>query len=258
MFDRFKEIYQFRELLINLTIKELKLRYKNSAIGFFWSFLSPLMMLIIYSFAFKLVMKIRVPNFPIFILSGLLPWVFMQSGIVMSSMSIVGNANLIKKVYFPREIIPLSVVLSNFINFLITLIVLFLGIIFFKIGFGLSIVALPLMLLILFAFVTGMGLILSAYTVSYRDLTHFIEILLQGWFYITPIVYPFRLIPEAYRKYLVWNPMTPIIEGFHNILLDHKFPAIQPLLISSGIALFLLIVGFVVFRKREIYFAEEA
>lgn len=258
MFENIKEIYQYRELLKNLTIKELKLKYKNSAIGFFWSFLNPLMMLVIYSYAFKLVMRIKVPNYSVYILSGLLPWIFLQTSISISTMSIVNNAGLIKKVYFPREIIPLSVVFSNFINFLMTLAVLFLGILYFKVGLSWALIALPIMLLILLVFASGLGLLLSAYTVTYRDIAHLVEVVFMGWFYLTPIVYPFSLIPENYKKYLIWNPMTPIIEGFHDILLNHKFPDLKTIVISSGLAIFFLVLGFVVFRKREVNFAEEA
>ena len=257
MIKKVNEILEFKELLINLTKKNLKLKYKNSVLGFFWSFLNPLMMMIVYTFAFKYVLKIKIPNFTVFLLAGLLPWTFFQSSIQESTNSIVNNAALIKKVYFPKEIIPISGILSNFINFFITLIVVFVAIIFFKIKIGLSIIVLPLILLLLLLFTIGLSLLLSSLNVLYRDISHFVEIIFMAWFYVTPIVYSMDLIPQKFKIILLANPMTLIVESIRATLLYNTMPKIKYLLIIMLVDFMFVLVGYKVFDNMQKSFAEE-
>ncbi len=257
MLKKLKEIMEYRELFKNLTIKELKLKYKNSMIGFFWSFLNPLMMLVVYTFAFKYVMKITVPNFTVFVLSGLLPWTFFQGSIQGSTNSIVSNGALIKKVYFPREIVPLSQIMSNFVNFLITLLVLFLSLFIFKIKIGVSLIFLPIILLLMLSITIGISLALASLNVLYRDVSHFIEIIFMAWFYITPIVYPIDLIPKQYEKFILLNPMTLVIQSIREIIMNNSIP---PYSYTIGLVLYSVIfifIGQYIFGKIEKSFAEE-
>jgi ABC-2 type transport system permease protein len=257
MIEKFKEIFSYRELLYNLTVKELKLKYKNSVLGFLWSFFNPLMMLIVYTFAFKYVMRIKVPNFTVFILAGLLPWTFFQASVQGSTTSIINNGSLIKKVYFPREIIPLSIIFSNFISFLITLIVLIIAVIAFKIKVGLPILLVPAILILMLIFTIGLSLMLAALNVVYRDVSHFVEIVFMAWFYVTPIVYSLDLIPEKYRRILLLNPMTLVIESFRDVFMYDKLPKLSYIL---GIILYgvvFMVISHVIFSKREISFAED-
>lgn len=257
MFNKIREIYQYKELLVNLTIKELKLKYRHSALGFLWSLLNPLMMLVIYIFAFKLIFKIQIPQFPLFVLIGLLPWTFFQTSLTISSTSIIHNSSLIRKVYFPREIIPLSIILSNFINFLITIVVIFFGMLYYNAPFTIAILVLPVVLLVQLLFVMGFSLILSAYTVTYRDMAYLIEVVFIGLFYLTPIVYPLEMIPSKFKTFILINPMASIIESYRRILLNGQFPSFQMVVIPLGVALLVLVIGQYLFNKKSQFFAEE-
>jgi ABC-type polysaccharide/polyol phosphate export permease len=257
MINVFKEILQYKELLINLTAKELKLKYKNSALGFLWSFLNPLLMLLVYTFAFKYVLKIKIDNFPIFLLAGLLPWTFFQASVQGSTNSIVANSNLIKKVHFPREIIPISIIASNLINFVIMFLVLIVALFSFEIRIGMTILFLPLVFALLAVFTIGIALALSSLNVLYRDVSHLIEVVFMIWFYITPIVYSIDLIPQNYRNLLLINPMSLVIESFRSIILHNNLPNATYLLGLFIYDIIVLFIGTAIFRSIEKSFAEE-
>jgi len=252
-----KEFIKYKDLLINLTKKELQLKYKNSVLGFLWSFLHPLLMLVIYTIAFKVILKIPIENFSLFVFTGLLPWLFFQGSISQSTNSIVNNSSLIQKVYFPREVIPLSVVLANFINFLITMIILFFALIFYKFTFSSAFLILPIVLLINLLSTTGLSFFLSSFTVKYRDIAHLIEVLFMVLFYLTPIIYSLTMVPEPYRSVILANPMTSIIEMYRSILLDGKIPSYELLLSGILYSVIIFVLGLVIFKKREKNFAEE-
>lgn len=257
MINRIKEIYGSKELLRNLVVKELKLKYRNSALGFLWSFFNPLMMMVVYTIAFKYILGLKEPNFPMFILTGILPWNFFLVSLMQGTTSVVVNGPLIKKVYFPREIIPLSLVFSNFVNYMITLIVLFAGLIIFRIPVGLPILLLPVTLIVYLAFVIGLTLILSAVNVYYRDTAHFIEIIFQAWMYLTPIIYSLSKIPEPYRKLFLLNPMTLIIENLRDSLFYNTFPNLKYYIAMIIVSFLTLFIGSKVFHKMQKGFAEE-
>lgn len=254
-----KEIVEHRELLYNLTSKELKLKYRNSVLGFLWSFLNPILMLVVYTIAFKFIMRQTTKNFTVFLLCGLLPWNFFVASVMGSTNSIVSNANLIKKVYFPREIIPLSIIFSNFINFAITLIILFAAVIFSGIGIGLPLILLPIVLLMVLGFTVGLSLILASLNVLYRDIAHLVEVIFNLWMYLTPIVYPLTLLnshPIA-KKLILLNPMTLLVECIRSILYTNSFPYILYMVVMVVLDVILIFVGFIIFRKIETVFAEE-
>lgn len=255
--NKITNVFQHKDLLINLTMKELKLKYKNSIIGFLWSFLHPILLLVVYTFAFKLIIRIQIENFPIFVFCGLLPWMFISGAISLSANSIINSENLVKKVYFPRVIIPLSVILSNFISMLINFIVLFAGLGFFGLGLTPALFFLPLLLIPTLFFTIGLGVLFASLTVKYRDLSHLIEILFMVWFYLTPIIYKLSMIPEPYNMYIEANPITKIIEMFRTVIIDGKIPLAEDYwiaLIYSGV---FLIIGLFVFFKREKGLVEE-
>lgn len=256
MIDRIKEIIDYRELLKNLTVKELKLKYKNSVLGFFWSFLNPLLMLVIYTFAFKFVLKIQIENFSVFLLAGMLPWTFFQVSIMGSTNSLVNNAGLIKKVYFPREIMPLSLIFSNFVNFLITFIILFAALFVFKIKVGFSILLLPIILVLLLLITIGLSLILSALNVVYRDVSHFVEIIFMAWFYATPVVYSFELVPDKIKPLILLNPMTLVVQSVRDVVIYNKLPPAEYLLRMLITGIILIAIGYFVFSRIEKSIAE--
>ncbi|KHD38465.1 sugar ABC transporter permease [Clostridium acetobutylicum] len=257
MINSIKEILKYKELLQNLTMKELKLKYRNSALGFFWSFLNPIMLLIVYTFAFKYIMHQTTPNYTVNLLAALLPWQFFQGAVQGSTTSIISNSNLIKKIYFPRQIMPLSIIFSNFVSFLITLVILFGAMIASQVHFSFTILLLPIILLLLLAFSVGLSLILSSLNVLYRDVSHFVEVLFMLWFYLTPIVYVLDRIPVLYKNILLINPMTMIVECIRSVLLEGKMPNPFYIVVILVWDIVLLYVGDRIFRKIENDFAEE-
>jgi lipopolysaccharide transport system permease protein len=254
-----KEIIEHRELLYNLTSKELKLKYRNSVLGFLWSFLNPILMLLVYTIAFKFIMRQNIKNFTVFLLCGLLPWNFFVASVMGSTNSIVGNANLIKKVYFPREIIPLSIIFSNFINFVITLVILFGAVLFTGLRLGLPLIVLPIVLLLLLGISIGLSLILSAFNVLYRDISHLVEVLFNLWMYLTPIVYPLTYLNghKIAKKLIMLNPMTLVVECIRSVLYTNTFPYYLYIVILIVLDIVLIFIGCIVFRKVEVVFAEE-
>lgn len=257
LINSIKEILEHKELLQNLTMKELKLKYRNSALGFLWSFLNPIMLLIVYTFAFKYIIRVKTPNYTVNLLAALLPWQFFQAAVQGSTTSIISNSNLIKKIYFPRQIMPLSIIFSNFINFLITLVILFGAILVSNIKFSFTIFLLPVILILLLIFSIGLSLILSSLNVKYRDVSHLVEVLFMVWFYLTPIVYVMETVPAQYRSFLLLNPLTAVIDSIRMVLIEGKVPSLLYMVIMVVWDIALLIIGDSIFRKTEVNFAEE-
>lgn len=257
MIRRIKEIFEAKELLKNLTSKELKLKYKNSSLGFIWSFFNPIMMMFVYTFAFKVIIGINEPNYSIFILSGILPWMAFQGAVQVGTQSVVNNGNLIKKVYFPREIIPLSIVFSSMINYIITLVVLFAGIFISGVKVGLPLVSLPLVIILFTVFTCGLTLLLSSLNAIFRDVSHFVEVIFMAWMYLTPIIYKMDKIPENIRPLMYLNPMTLVVNSLRAPLYENRFPELWQMGALAGISFLLLIIGFNVFNKLQKRFAEE-
>ena len=266
--DFFKELWDYRYLLYNLVIRDLKARYKNSALGILWSLFNPLLMMLVFTWVFT----VMVPNksiqaFPVFFLCGLLPWNYFTGALVSSTASVVNNAHLIKKVYFPREVLPISAVLSNLVHFLIALIVLFALMLGFRIPLSKWLLLLPLVILIQTIFISGMGLILSTVNVFYRDVQHILEVLLLAWFFLTPIFYPIDILPRSYQlggiSIDVWrlmriiNPMASIIATYRDILYWGRMIGLDFLARTALTALGFLVIGLIVFHKYSPVFAEE-
>lgn len=252
----FKHIFSYRELIYNLSIKDLKVRYKTATLGFFWALLNPLIMMIIFSIVFSLFIKIQIEKYPIFLLTALLPWYLLSQSLSISTTSIVDNANLIKKVSFPREIIPISSIIANLTNFLLSLIVLFIFLIIFKVRFTFMILLLPLLVLTQFIFILGISLISCALYTSYRDVKYIVEVLLLSWFYLTPIFYPLNLVPQQYQRIYMLNPMTCIVVMYRDVLLYGNMPNPKVMSYALLISFSLLIIGLIIFKKREAVFAD--
>jgi ABC-2 type transport system permease protein len=263
-----------RELVINLTLRELRGKYKRSALGWAWSMLNPLAMMLIYSLVFGYILKIDAPrgdpsgldNFAFFLLCGLLSWNFLGAGMTGGMVALLGNANLIKKVYFPREILVIATVAAAGVSFLIELAVLAVALVVFG---NMVLPWLPVVVLLVVlqaVFVTGVGLTLSVLNVYFRDVQHFIAILLQLWFYASPIVYPITLVPEhsivwghsvALRSIYSLNPMVRFIEAYRDAMYHLRFPSASTLLYLTAVSLLSLGVGAWVFRRFDPRLAEE-
>ncbi len=258
MVNEIKELFLHRELLKNLTMKDLKLKYKSSILGFLWSFLNPIMQLTVYSIIFTYVFKSDIKDFTIFLAAGLLPWIFFNTSVMGATSSVNSNSNLIKKVYFPREIVPISSVLFNFVNFVISLGVLFIFLIVFK-YLTIYILWLPFLLVLLVFFTIGLSLILSSLNARYRDVQHLTEVIFLPWMYLTPIIYSRQLsnIPEIMKKVILINPMTSIIECIRDVTYGKTNPNFKELILFTIISIIVFVIGFKMFKSREKTFAEE-
>jgi ABC-type polysaccharide/polyol phosphate export permease len=256
MVNQLKEIYRFKNLIYNLVARDLKVKYKGSILGFFWSLLNPLIMLIVYTIAFQYIIKIRVENFPLFFLCGFLPWTFLSLSLSMAVSSIKDNANLVKKVYFPREILPLSIVLSNLVQFLLTFIILIPALVIFKIKLGFPLLLLPFIILFQLAFTQGLAFILSSLNVFFSDVRHLLEIFLQIWFWLTPIIYPVDLVPERFQSLYRLNPAVLFVESYRNSLLYNKWLSPTELILLFLVGVIFLALGYLVFNRYNRRFAE--
>ena len=253
----FKGLYEYRELLKTSIKKDIRGKYKNSILGVIWSFLNPLLQLAVYAIVFPLIMKSNIPNYTVFVCCGLIPWTFFSTAISRTSFVMVENANIIKKVYFPREILPISIVTSEMVNFIISTVIILAFVITYGIGFSWYIVFYPIILIIQYILLIGISLLVSSITVYIRDLQHFIGILLQLLFYATPIVYGLDIIPESFRWILKINPMSYIIDSYRAIFYYQRMPDLVGLIIVLAISVILCIIGYFIFNKLQKRFAEE-
>lgn len=268
------ELVASRELMINLTLRELRGKYKRSVLGWAWSLLNPLATMLIFSIVFRLFLKIEIPagepsglsNFALFLLCGLLPWNFLSAAITGGMGSLVGNANLIKKVYFPREILVAANVASWVVAFGIELSVLAVALLIA--GNMVLPWLIPAVLLILLQtlFVLGVSLMLSVLVVSFRDVQHFVGIFLQFWFYATPVVYPRTYVPERgvllgydipVRQLYDLNPMVRFVEAYRDLLYNLRAPSLTTIAYLVAVTALSCLLGVLVFRRYEPGLAEE-
>ena len=253
----FKNLYQYRELLKTNIQKEIRGKYKGSFLGVLWSFLNPLLMVLVYAIVFPYIMRVSVPNYLIFLIVGVIPWNFFVTCITTGCNCVWMNGGIIKKVYFPREILPISVVAAGLINFLISCIIILLFVIFGGIGISLQILWLPLITIIQSALSLGLLFILSAINVYVRDIEYLVAFLLNLVFYATPILYTADMFPEGIRWVLYLNPMTHLVDAYRSIFYLKEVPNLSSLLYIAVLAFVILVIGYAVFKKLEKGFAEE-
>ncbi|MFH2068539.1 MAG: ABC transporter permease [Candidatus Omnitrophota bacterium] len=251
------ELFHYGELLKNLVVKDLKLTYKNSFLGFFWSLLNPLLRTFIFYFVFTKIFRIGIEHYVIYLLSGILAWMFFANSLNFATRSIVDNSALIKKVYFPREIYPVSSTLAQLINFALALIILFLWVFFSKIDMGLSLIYLPLIIVLQLIFTIGVGLLFATIYVFVRDLGHLLELILMAWMYMTPIFYNVDMVPERFRQIYLLNPMAALLSFYRDIILYNHCPGLKLLAVTFLTSLFTLIIGWLIFNHYSKRFAEE-
>ncbi|MCI8470040.1 MAG: ABC transporter permease [Clostridia bacterium] len=253
----FKSLYEYRELLKTSISKDIRGKYKNSVLGIIWSFLNPLLQIAVYAIVFPLIMRSNLPNYTVFLCCGLIPWNFFSSAISRTSFTMIENGNIIKKVYFPRQILPLSVVTSEAVNFVISTIIILAFVLGYGMGISKFIIFYPLVLLVQYLLLIGISFVVSSVTVYFRDLQHFIGILLQLLFYATPIVYASNTIPENFQWILKFNPMTYVINGYRDIFYYQQTPDLVSLASVLGISIGMCLVGYMIFNKLQKRFAEE-
>ena len=256
------EVWAYRDLLLNLVKRDLSVRYKRSALGIAWSFLTPLLMMLVFAIVFQVVRPLQVRSYPLFVLAGLLPWYFLTGSLSGAVRSITGNAQLIDKVYFPREILPLAVVLANLVNFLLSLAVFVPLALLLGARFSVWTLALPVVILVQLCLVTGLSLILAALNVFYRDTELVLDVGLTAWFFLTPLFYELELLPNQFLGIDVWrfvytlNPMATLVTDYRYILL-YQYPVIRFTLVPAVLGVVVLVAGWYLFRRAAPAFAEE-
>ncbi len=257
-----RAVWQYRELLLFLAWRDIKVRYKQTALGVAWIVLQPLLSTVIFTLLFGGLLKVPSSGAPyaLFALAALAPWQYFSGSISRVGTSLVNSANLITKVYFPRLIIPLAGVISTLVDFAIGFAVLVVLMIVYRVPLTANVLWLPAFLLLAIVTALGFGLWLAALNVKYRDVNYLIPFLLQIWMYATPVVYGTTLIPERFRWLMALNPMTGVVEGFRWALLSGssaEFAAPGPLAaVSAAISLVVLVTGIVFFRTTEKTFAD--
>lgn len=253
-----KDLWTYRELIYFLTWRDLKVRYKQTALGAAWAILQPFLSMVVFTFFFGGLLKVSSDGlpYPIFSYTALLPWGVFSKALTDAGRSLVTNRAMITKVYFPRLVIPLSSVLAGVVDFLIAFVVLLGMMVYFQVRPTAAVWALPLLLLLALVTALGVGLWLSALNVIYRDIGYIMPFLTQLWFYVTPIVYSSSELPERYRLIYALNPMAGVVEGFRWALLGAQTAPGPMVAVSAAISLVILVSGLYYFRRMERTFAD--
>lgn len=258
MIKTLKEIYDYRQMVCSLVRKDLRGRYKGSFLGFLWTFINPLLQLMVYTIVFSQILRAGIDKYYLFLFVALVPWIFFQASIVGGSSSILSQQDLVKKIYFPREVIPISYVTSCFVNMLFSFIIIFIVVAFSGVKLKvLGILCLPIIMLVEYILALGFAMTVSAVTVYFRDLEHILGIVTMAWMYLTPIMYSVDMIPENLRDIFMLNPMTQIVSAYRDVLYYGRIPHINTLLSGFLLGMVSLIIGFLVFGKLKRHFAEE-
>lgn len=255
---KLKELLEYRELLYFLTWRDIKVRYKQTVIGAAWAIIQPFFTMVVFSLFFGKLAKMPSDGipYPIFSYAALVPWMFFANGLSQSSNSLVGGANLITKVYFPRLVMPISGVVSGAVDFVLAFVILIGMMLFYGIMPTLNVFYLPFLLLLAFITALGVGLWLSALNVQYRDVRYVVPFLTQFWLFATPIAYPSSLLSEPWRTIYGLNPMVGVVEGFRWALLRTNTAPGPIIIVSTLAALAILVSGAYYFRRMEKTFAD--
>jgi len=250
-------LWAYRELLWVLSMRDITIRYKQTVLGFAWAIIQPAMLMFVFSIFFGALAKMPSDGlpYPIFVYSGLLPWLFYSGAVAASANSLVGASNLISKVYFPRLIIPISSMGSMLADFLVGSVILLVLMIVYGVGWSAHLLMAPLLVLGILFTAAGVGTLLSALIVTYRDFRFVVPFMLQIWMFVTPVVYPISIVPESWRWVLYLNPMAGLIEGFRSAVLNKPFD-IFAIGVALSVALLVFVAGIAYFEKVERQFAD--
>lgn len=253
----FKELYNYREFLKTNVKKDVRGKYKGSFLGVLWSFINPLLSVIVYAIVFHYIMRFNIDHYLIYLIAGIIPWTFFTSAINTGMNSILFNADIIKKVYFPRLILPISSVTSCLVNFLISCIIILLFVVFSGVGISIYLVFLPIVVIIQYVLCLGIAFILSAIEIYVKDVEHIINFIISMLFYVTPILYTPDYVPSNMKFILKLNPMAYIIDAYHSVFYYKSMPNLFELGIVFVFSLFVLLIGYHIFQKLQRKFAEE-
>lgn len=258
MLNHLSTLYRYRDLLWLWTVREIKVRYKQSLLGGAWAVLQPVSLMVIFTVVFSLFVRIPTDGqpYPVFVYTALLPWTFFVTSVSLGVPSLVNNMTLVTKIYFPREILPMASILAGLLDFALGLVVFLPLLLFFNIPLSWNLVWLPIILLIQIAFTIGVTLWAAAVNVFYRDIRFVIPLALQLWLYSTPVIYPLNVVPETLRPIYLLNPMVGIIDNYRRVLLLGTAPDPLSLLLAAVLALAVASLAYVYFKRVEWLFAD--
>lgn len=256
--NKIKEIYEYRTMISSLIQRDLRGRYKGSALGFAWTFLNPLLQLAVYTLVFSTIMRAGIEDYYLFLFVTLIPWVFFNASVSSGASCVIAQKEMVKKIYFPREVLPIAHVSCQFVNMLLSFMVVFTVLIIS--GKGVNVTALLFLIPIMLAeylLALSITMIVSAATVFFRDLEHILLIITMAWQFLTPVMYSVDMVPDELMPIFNLNPMTPIISAYRDILYYKQIPHLNTLLHGFIFSIVLLIVGWFVFDRLQRRFAEE-
>jgi lipopolysaccharide transport system permease protein len=256
--ENIRELYRFRELLWVWTFREIRARYKQSILGGTWAILQPFSLMLIFTVVFSYLAEIPSDGipYPVFSYSALLPWTFFATSVSFSVNSLIGNMNLVTKIYFPREVLPFASIGAAFLDYLIASSIFMLLMLYYQVPVHPTLLYLPLLLLVQITLTAGVSLLVASIVVFFRDLRFVVPLGLQLWMYATPIVYPLSLVPERFQSIYMLNPMASLIDGYRRITLLGQAPQWEYLVIGMLITITLLCVAYIFFKKAESVFAD--
>lgn len=252
-----KELYDYREMVFSLVKKDLRGRYKGSVLGFLWTFINPLLQLMVFTLVFSVIMKAGYDQYYLFLFVALVPWMFFSSSVQDGSTAIIREKDMVKKIYFPREVMPIATVTSGFVNMLLTFIVIFIVLIISGKGINpIALLCLPFVMIVEYILCLGIAMIVAALTVYFRDLQYILGIFTMALQYMTPVMYGSEMVPAWAMPIFQANPMTPIIEMYRQILYYKEVPEMISLLYVLTLGIIFIVLGFVCFNKLQKGFAE--
>lgn len=253
-----KEIWDYRTMISSLIQRDLRGRYKGSVLGFAWTFLNPLLQLVVYTIVFSAILRAGIEDYYLFLFVALIPWIFFSASLTGGASCIISQKEMIKKIYFPREVLPISHVTCQFVNMLFSFVVIFAVLIVSGKGINpVALLYLPIVMLAEYLMAISIAMITSGLTVYLRDLEHILIIISMAWQFLTPVMYPIEQVPDSYMGIFNLNPMTPIIIAYRDILYFKQTPKLETLLHGFVFSVVLLIVGWVIFGQLKKHFAEE-
>ena len=252
-----KDVFDYREMIIMLVRRDLRGKYRRSVLGFAWMFINPQLQLLVYTLGFSVVMRAGIEKYYLFLFVALIPWIAMSTSVTKGAISITGESNLVTKIRFPRQVLPITAVTTSFVNMLLCMLVV-LVVCAFSIGLRISILwyLIPI-ILIEYILALGIAFIVSSLTVYLRDLEPILGIFTMAWQFLSPVMYSAEMVPESLRGLFMLNPMTPVLIAYRDILYYKTAPQMGTMLSSLGMGIFFLILGWIIFGKLERHFAEE-
>lgn len=252
-----KEIYDYREMVFSLVRRDLRGRYKGSVLGFLWTFLNPLFQLIVYTFVFSTIMRAGYDKYYLFLFVALIPWIFFNSSVVGGAACIWSQKDLVNKIYFPREVLPIAHVTSQLINMLLSFIVVLIVLLVTKHGINLmALLYLPIVVFVEYLLAMGLTMLVSSITVFLRDIEYILGIFIMAWQFLSPVMYGLDMVPEEMRFVFAVNPMTPILVAYRDIFYYKQIPKIDTLLQAFLLGVILSLLGVFIFEKLKKHFSE--